>query len=318
MDGISAAASIVALVHVGRVIYGYSHDAIKDRTQRARFAEAVEHLITLLELLKAREHDARQKPSDPWYQGFLALVQSASMTSLASGKLVPDPTGKGDGILLRLTKAMTKMKADLETQHGFFKRTRQRLGWSMEKGKFRELLDAIEEWRSYVDSMLNQDHFALSLSIRTLAADTHEKVLSAGKVGQDTNDRVNAVEKAVGDTKSRLKTAEKIRGEISNHVQGMGTVGIDTNHRIRALEEKEERKEREEERKAIVAWLSPLEFRKRQSEIFNQSIQTGQTLLQSPVFQAWSSGRPWILYCYGMPGAGKVCSPLGQDIGGIF
>ena len=304
MDGISAAASIAALVHVGRVIYGYCYDVRNDGSQRARVAQAVEHFITLLERLKTHELEARQKPSDPWYQGFLALVQSASS---ANGMLVPDPTGKGDGILERLTKAMNKMKADLKTQHGFFKRARQRLGWSHDKEKIRELLDEIERWSSYVDSALNQDHFALSLSIRRVAIDTHDQVVTAGKVGEDTNNRIKIVEQASTDTNLLLKTVKSIDEDINNHVQGIQTLGIDTNNRIRALEEKEEKKEREEERKAIIAWLSPLEFRKRQSEIFNQSIQTGQTLLQSPLFKAWMSGRPWTLYCYGMPGAGKVC-----------
>lgn len=84
-------------------------------------------------------------------------------------------------------------------------------------------------------------------------------------------------------------------------------LSLDTNARVQALEERGERKDREKERKAIISWLSPLEFRKRQAEIFSAKCTlTGNRLLESPEFQAWVSGRPWSLLCQGTPGAGKV------------
>lgn len=314
MDGISAAASIAALVHVGRVIYHHSYDATHDRVQRERFEEAVERLLTLLKLLETREHDARQSPTSTWYRGFLALVQSASMTPSKDGKLIPDPTGKGDGVLVRLTKDMQKMKDDLETQHGKFKRLRQRLKWSVvDKEKCQDMLDQIERWRSQVDSVLNQDHFALSLSIhnqvlnsRKITEDTNQRLKSVEILDGDTNQRLKSVEVLDGDTNQRIKSVEILDENTNKRVQGIESAVAESNNRMRAFEEKRERREREEERKAIIAWLSPFEFRRRQSEIFNQSIPTGETLLRSPVFEAWASGRPWSLFCYGMAGAGKV------------
>ncbi|KAM0802882.1 hypothetical protein BDR22DRAFT_791845, partial [Usnea florida] len=64
----------------------------------------------------------------------------------------------------------------------------------------------------------------------------------------------------------------------------------------------------EKKRLAIIDWLSPLSFQARQSEIHNQCIQHDPTpsLFESPEFDAWTSGSPWMLRCVGEPGAGKT------------
>ena len=65
--------------------------------------------------------------------------------------------------------------------------------------------------------------------------------------------------------------------------------------------------EEDRERKDIIAWLSPLEFRRRQDEIFDAELVTGgKWLMKTEEFEHWSAGRPWYLCCYGNPGAGKV------------
>ncbi|MCJ1381040.1 hypothetical protein MMC17_004149 [Xylographa soralifera] len=95
--------------------------------------------------------------------------------------------------------------------------------------------------------------------------------------------------------------------------------------RVTAMDEKEEIKERDEERKAIVTWLSPLESAARQDEIFDRDLKTGQWLLNSEEFKHWVMGRPWFLCCWGAPGTGKtvLCSIIvnhlqqrfgGQDV----
>ena len=68
---------------------------------------------------------------------------------------------------------------------------------------------------------------------------------------------------------------------------------------------------RKENQRDVLDWLSPLKFLQRQDDVFNQCFHDGQTspgnwLLTSYEFLAWRHGRPWLLYCYGEPGAGKV------------
>ena len=80
----------------------------------------------------------------------------------------------------------------------------------------------------------------------------------------------------------------------------------DNNDRVKDVQETLNHEVREKERERIMAWLSPLEFYKRQDAVFKDSFPTGQWLFDSPEFMAWTLGRPWTLWCYGDPGAGKV------------
>lgn len=99
-------------------------------------------------------------------------------------------------------------------------------------------------------------------------------------------------------------------------------VVIDTNERVRVIDDKlddaardrermdleKKRKALEKRRKDIVAWLSPLRFRERQSGLLIgvQANLSNPSLLASEEFELWKAGRPWILHCHGKPGAGKV------------
>ena len=84
-----------------------------------------------------------------------------------------------------------------------------------------------------------------------------------------------------------------------------------TTDAIIKTQEKQESRVRKEEEANIIKWLSPLEFLERQRHVYsecfyNESVPPGQWLLHSEEFVAWKSGRPWPLYYYGNPGAGKV------------
>ncbi|KAF8140739.1 hypothetical protein K438DRAFT_2030434 [Mycena galopus ATCC 62051] len=61
------------------------------------------------------------------------------------------------------------------------------------------------------------------------------------------------------------------------------------------------------ERARIIEWLSPLNFFKRQADIFSTWQQgTGNRLLSDPHFQEWEASSGKVLWCRGMPGAGKT------------
>lgn len=63
----------------------------------------------------------------------------------------------------------------------------------------------------------------------------------------------------------------------------------------------------EEEIASIQSWLSPLDFRSRQQEIFRGRQEgTRQWLFESYEFQSWVSAPGGTLWCPGIPGAGKT------------
>ena len=56
-----------------------------------------------------------------------------------------------------------------------------------------------------------------------------------------------------------------------------------------------------ENRQLIANWLTPLDFKARQQDIFSRRQEgTGQWLLDSPEFQTWLTEPGQVLYCFGM------------------
>jgi fungal STAND N-terminal Goodbye domain/AAA domain len=61
------------------------------------------------------------------------------------------------------------------------------------------------------------------------------------------------------------------------------------------------------ERKHLLDWLSPTDFQTRQEDaLARKEDDTGQWFLDSPDFNRWVGGPKQILFCPGMPGAGKT------------
>ncbi|KAJ7021504.1 hypothetical protein C8F04DRAFT_266660 [Mycena alexandri] len=64
---------------------------------------------------------------------------------------------------------------------------------------------------------------------------------------------------------------------------------------------------KEEDRKRIIDWLSPINFFLRQADISQmQEKGTGGWLLDHPLFKKWECGLGSTLWCRGIPGAGKT------------
>ncbi|KAJ7203153.1 hypothetical protein GGX14DRAFT_652710 [Mycena pura] len=63
----------------------------------------------------------------------------------------------------------------------------------------------------------------------------------------------------------------------------------------------------ETKRTEILDWITPLNFFQRQGDIFRTWEQgTGEWLLSHPDFKNWESGSTKVLWCRGIPGAGKT------------
>lgn len=61
-----------------------------------------------------------------------------------------------------------------------------------------------------------------------------------------------------------------------------------------------------DETHAVLEWLCPFDFRRRQETLFKASSNIWDWYLEDEVFKNWTKGRPWQLRCYGMPRSGKV------------
>ncbi|KAL9017977.1 MAG: hypothetical protein Q9185_004722 [Variospora sp. 1 TL-2023] len=205
-----------------------------------------------------------------------------------------------------------------------FKRHLVQLKWTLDKEEVQDLVSEIQEWRSQIQTVMQQDLFkltmkSLQLQIKTktdvggikIVTDktqdlTQGIVLTTDKTAEQTQ-RIETLTAATqGVTQSIALTSDAI-AERSQRIEG---VGEDSNNRLRSIEAdslalrlRKEEKDKKNLNLAIADWLSRLDFNARHREVYDRHIGINQEFIESSEFRAWSSGRPWILFCWADAGA---------------
>ncbi|EGO00913.1 hypothetical protein SERLA73DRAFT_178911 [Serpula lacrymans var. lacrymans S7.3] len=69
----------------------------------------------------------------------------------------------------------------------------------------------------------------------------------------------------------------------------------------------EDSEEKAEAQRKLADWLTPLNFRQKQSEVYGKRREgTGDWVLDDERFKEWQAGDKRTLWCSGIPGAGKT------------
>jgi len=80
-----------------------------------------------------------------------------------------------------------------------------------------------------------------------------------------------------------------------------------TKNEVERLHQRQDVREHSEETRAILDWLTPIDYAAQQSDfISRRQAGTGQWLLKSQEFQSWIRTKKQTLFCQGIPGAGKT------------
>jgi len=80
----------------------------------------------------------------------------------------------------------------------------------------------------------------------------------------------------------------------------------DTTKLVR-YQESQEQRAKDQEEQAILDWLTPVDYLPQQNDFLKQrQVGTGQWLLDSTEFENWVKTKKQILFCPGIPGAGKT------------
>lgn len=96
-------------------------------------------------------------------------------------------------------------------------------------------------------------------------------------------------------------------GKIRDLIEGVKTLLHDEDQDyIRSTSENANRRRIRKDLAELTKWLCPYSFMMKKSEEGNDTFPSSKWLLESPEFRAWLLGRPWILWCYGGAGVGKV------------
>ena len=73
------------------------------------------------------------------------------------------------------------------------------------------------------------------------------------------------------------------------------------------LHERQDNRENRKEHRAIVDWLTPIDYAPQQNDFMSRRQEgTGKWLLDSDEFQEWVDQKQHTLFCPGIPGAGKT------------
>ncbi len=201
MDGVSAAASIYSLIQAAEAIYDYGLVTYKAKAEQRKLSSAIDELKVKLKLLKQQDERAIANPEDPWFQGVRAILASSKQFT-DDGKVEPDLTKEGAGVLGRLETAMQNREDKLSRRQIGCTALPRRLLWYWERKKFEETIAEIHQWTQVVDTVCNYDHFTLDL-------DTHAQV----KMG---NDDMKIIKNQLGKAaqEKEKKTMEKRRVAI--------------------------------------------------------------------------------------------------------
>jgi hypothetical protein len=198
--------------------------------------------------------------------------------------------------LERLRKALELAAIRLHTKTS----TKEKLKWPFKEKEVQKLVEAIESEKSLLTLALENNSARLlqQIGLRSMNNSTHLEELTAllKKHALDSEDRHQ-------DLKSKVSTVQDT--QIS-------------------LQKDRSASEEAEKRLKIIDWLSPLDHNSQQHDIISKrQVGTGDWFLHSVQYQEWLKTKGRVLFCPGIPGAGKsflasiaiadVCERYHQD-----
>ncbi|KAJ7204166.1 ankyrin repeat-containing domain protein [Mycena pura] len=172
--------------------------------------------------------------------------------------------------LIAFRSTMESFTEKLRAADGALAKFSKRLSWSMwSKSEAKEYLVKFEQFKSLLNSWL---------------------LLDIWDMGQQQREEHGEIIKALDDVADQQRVA---------HDQILSSIGSANRDQQKDIDSAR--------RTQIMQWMTPLNFFQRQADIFSAwQAGTGEWLLENPQFNDWESGSGKILWCRGMPGAGKT------------
>jgi hypothetical protein len=136
MDGLSAAASVIAVLQLTVSVIGYLNDVEKATKECRQCTIEASNLLSLLTNLRYRIEQGQD--GAPWFTAVRAMCV-------------------GNGPLDQYKQALEKLLSMVETQHGV-NEVKRRLIWTFKKEELATVLARIERLKSFVSIALENDH----------------------------------------------------------------------------------------------------------------------------------------------------------------
>ncbi|KAF8878403.1 hypothetical protein BD779DRAFT_1210034 [Infundibulicybe gibba] len=169
------------------------------------------------------------------------------------------------------------------------------LRWPFHQEDVRATLDKIERLKSLV-----------SLALQTSLLNFIEKARNElAVVGLNVEEIRSIIASLEASQRAHTKQIESLQGDLISlgaTLQGAADGITAMQNSVAAID----RNQQEQERRAIISWLSAPEFDQKRITAFEKRAPgTGEWFLRHPKFAAWRRGEFNVLWCPGNPGAGK-------------
>ncbi|KAI1453073.1 ankyrin repeat-containing domain protein [Annulohypoxylon moriforme] len=193
------------------------------------------------------------------------------------------------GPLDRLSITLGIIKTRLQPQQGF-KKAFGALKWPLQENEMNKIICAIEREKNLLNLALTNDSRRLMQHIKRTAED-HSKKLTELIDTVEWSSKDNMIQ--FSDLKSSLVQIYGSQVHLSKDIEHI---------HYRQVDQKSA-----DERKAILDWLTPIDYAPQQRDLINRrQAGSGQWLLDSQEYQTWLRTAKRTLFCPGIPGAGKT------------
>lgn len=268
MDPLSTTASIIAVIQLSTEVVKYISTAAGAPKERKRLREEARACEYILQQLKDEADDSEEGKA--WSETIKAL----------EGPNAP---------LGRLWVALSIVQAKLQPKDGL-KKAITTLKRPFKEKELEKIIGTIEREKTLLE-------LALTNNCRKLIQDMNK---SAKEHRRQLTELIEAVKETSKDSQSQFSELKDNLAFVHGSQAGLKE-GVDRLH------ERQDDRETAKERKAILEWLTPIDYAPQQNDFINRrQAGTGLWLLDSPEFQTWLETRGQTLFCPGIPGAGKT------------
>ncbi|RYP53496.1 hypothetical protein DL768_001533 [Monosporascus sp. mg162] len=268
MDPLSTTASVIAVLQLSSEVVKYVNSAAGATKERARLRKEVRACEDILQQLKDEADDSDE--GKVWSETIKALEAPGA------------PLG-------RLRVALDIVKVKLMPKEGL-KNAVAKLRWPFDEKEMEKTLVAIEREKSLLE-------LALTNNCRKLLQEIKK---SSNENRRQLAELIEAVERSSEENGSQFAKLNNSLGRVKGSQ-------ADLKDSLNCLRGRQDNREGAEERKAILNWLTSIDYAPQQSDFINRrQAGTGQWLLDSEEFRTWVEAEKQTLFCPGIPGAGKT------------
>ncbi|KAH7069885.1 ankyrin repeat-containing domain protein [Paraphoma chrysanthemicola] len=265
-EAVGLAASIAQLINAATNVVKYVNTLQKFSRDSIEFAQEASLILSLMLRLQLRLQDARAPNSGN---------PVAKQTRMILGDVVPQMERE----LITLSSLL--LPGNVSKTHAL----RRQLAWPITVSSVRDAFNRIERLKSAVGMLLDDNLSELVLEVQKDI--THLRSLPA----------------AMGNLSSKLDTQSQELKDDNKNLK-LGINHMDT--MVNSIHDQGELVARQQRQDRIVDFIAPFDFSIRYSTLAMQTLEgTGQWFLQSTEFKRWAHMNGSILWCPGMPGAGK-------------